>query len=168
MDTQVVSGLGIASVAKMDTQEALLGAIVGVDRFSGKSTIQTWLLGILKNKIFDHLRSIYSRAESSTDYLDDIFDESGKWKVPPSAWKSDPTMHMQEADFREILKMCLDDLPEHQRTLVVMRAFNDASTNELCNLLSISATNLGVLLHRSRHRLRKCLEDHWFMPENTS
>jgi DNA-directed RNA polymerase specialized sigma24 family protein len=33
---------------------------------------------------------------------------------------------------------------------------------EVCEVLEIASTNLCVLLHRARLRLRQCLEHHWF------
>ena len=35
-------------------QETLLAGIQAIDRFSGQSTVRTWLVGILKHKIIDH------------------------------------------------------------------------------------------------------------------
>ncbi|MBC8523529.1 sigma-70 family RNA polymerase sigma factor [PVC group bacterium] len=160
--------IGNKTVAEDLVQEALLGAIKNVDKFSSSATVRTWLLSILKNKIVDYIRSKYTKTASTNECLDEMFDSEGSWKIPPTAWKTDPTMHLHEEEFKKVLQACLDDLPENQRTLVMLHAFRDASTKELCNLLGITATNVGVVLHRSRHRLRKCLEDHWFMPENTS
>ena len=37
-----------------------------------------------------------------------------------------------------------------------------ADTGEICKILSVAETNLRVILHRARMRLRRCLETHWF------
>src|SRR5689334_8654049 len=37
-------------------QETLIAAIQGAARFSGGSSVRTWLVGILKHKIIDHFR----------------------------------------------------------------------------------------------------------------
>mgnify|MGYP000715180077 CR=1 FL=1 len=37
-------------------QETLLAALEGLERFSGRSSLRTWLTGILKHKVIDHLR----------------------------------------------------------------------------------------------------------------
>jgi RNA polymerase sigma-70 factor (ECF subfamily) len=39
-----------------------------------------------------------------------------------------------------------------------MREINGLDTDELTRVLSVSVTNLGVMLHRARNRLRECLE----------
>jgi RNA polymerase sigma-70 factor (ECF subfamily) len=39
-----------------------------------------------------------------------------------------------------------------------LREVDDAPSEEICNALEVSATNLGVLMFRARNRLRECLE----------
>src|SRR5205814_1444603 len=46
-----------ASVAEDLVQDTFLAAFKARDRFSAKSSERTWLVGILRHKIYDHLRS---------------------------------------------------------------------------------------------------------------
>src|SRR6516164_10428229 len=39
-------------------QETFLAALKARDRFSGRSSDRTWLVGILRHKIYDHLRKV--------------------------------------------------------------------------------------------------------------
>jgi RNA polymerase sigma-70 factor (ECF subfamily) len=43
-----------------------------------------------------------------------------------------------------------------------MREWLELSSDEICNELGLTTTNLHVQLHRARMRLRECLELHWF------
>ena len=45
-------------VAEDLVQETFLAAIRARDRFSGRSSDRTWLVGILRHKIYDHLRRV--------------------------------------------------------------------------------------------------------------
>src|SRR5215468_1457294 len=45
-----------AGVAEDLVQETFLAALKGRDRFAGQSSERTWLVGILRHKIYDHLR----------------------------------------------------------------------------------------------------------------
>ena len=56
----------------------------------------------------------------------------------------------------------LQQLPAAQGRIFLMREWLELPTDEICNRLSISATNAGVLLHRARLRLRECLNLNWF------
>ncbi len=49
-------------------------------------------------------------------------------------------------------------VPLQQRMAFVLREVEDLSTVEICKILDVTRTNLGVLLYRARNRLRECLE----------
>ena len=40
----------------------------------------------------------------------------------------------------------------------ILREVEGFGTDEICNILEVTRTNLGVLLYRVRNRLRECLE----------
>jgi RNA polymerase sigma-70 factor (ECF subfamily) len=61
---------------------------------------------------------------------------------------------------RELLQqisLALDRLPPAQRAVVLLRDVEGIDTAAACNILGISETNLRVLLHRARTRLRSAL-----------
>ena len=45
-----------AGAAEDAVQDTLMAALEGWDRFSAQSSVKTWLTGILKHKIIDHIR----------------------------------------------------------------------------------------------------------------
>jgi RNA polymerase sigma-70 factor (ECF subfamily) len=45
----------------------------------------------------------------------------------------------------------------------MMREFIELDTSEICATVGVTVTNLNVMLHRARLRLRECLEDRWFL-----
>lgn len=44
----------------------------------------------------------------------------------------------------------------------MMREYVGLDAREVCSEVGITSTNLKVMLHRARLRLRECLEDRWF------
>src|SRR5262245_30467392 len=65
-------------------QETFLAALKARDRFSGRSSDRTWLVGILRHKIYDHLRKTCRERAVRVDLLpardtDDAWDESLLW-----------------------------------------------------------------------------------------
>ena len=56
---------------------------------------------------------------------------------------------------------CLEAVPDRQRMAFVLREIEGLSTQEICKILEVSTTNMGVMLFRARNRLRECLESKW-------
>ena len=44
----------------------------------------------------------------------------------------------------------------------MMREWLELESDEICKELAITPTNLWVMLHRARLRLRECLQAGWF------
>ena len=53
-------------------------------------------------------------------------------------------------------------LPERVATVFMMREMDEIESKEICATLSISDSNLWVMLHRARMALRECLAANWF------
>lgn len=148
-------------------QETFLSALAGRKNFAGRSSERTWLVGILKHKIVDILRKRSRERqvddiESLQNMGDEDFDETGRWRVKPASWTTDSSALYQQKEFWEILEACLSDLPERLASAFSLKELEEMETKELCKVLHISPTNLWVMLHRARHRLRGCLEANWF------
>ena len=155
-----------SEVAADLVQETLLSAWKGKDSFSGKSTVRTWLIGILKHKWIDHLRKEIRRREhveraggDPTAWCDA---NNGAWKKPPEQWHDDPSMLCQSEQCMQTLHQCTDKLSAKQKLVFNLRELQGLDPDEVCNACDISATNLHVLLHRARLNLRHCLDKNWF------
>ncbi len=147
-------------------QEALVAAIQSFERFQGKSSVKTWLVAILKRKIVDHYRRSSNRQatdniEAVANSVDDMFDDSGHWRVMPTKWTVNPGTAYQQREFMDVLYDCLANMPERLAQIFMLREFDELSTADLCEKLSITESNSWVMLYRSRMLLRGCLEVNW-------
>ena len=146
-------------------QETLLAALQARDRFSGDAAVRTWLFGILKHKIIDQFRRDAREvpldepeAVADPDAQDeDDFTEAGHWRNRPASW-GNPQQMLESRQFWQILQRCLDYLPERRARLFMLREVMENSTEEICQELGITPTNLWTMLHRTRLMLRQCLE----------
>ncbi len=147
-------------------QETLLAAWRGRDAFQGEASERTWLTGILKHKIIDHIRREIRARELDeglgSDPTSAFFDASGHWAEHPAPWRDDPARLCEDAHFRDALARCLDGLPEKQALAFRLRELGGEDTQAICKALDVTPTNFHVLMHRARLALRKCLEIHWF------
>ena len=146
--------------------ETVLVALEKPQSFAGRSQLKTWLVGVLKHKIIDHLRR-HSREvtlltdEDQEDLDGTLFAADGHWCSAPQAW-GDPQASLGQRQFIEVLDACIELLPVAQARVFMMREWLELDTGEICKELSITSTNLWVLLHRARLRLRECLDTRWF------
>ena len=79
----------------------------------------------------------------------------------PQDWGS-PEAAFGQQQFLQVLEACVERLPPAQGRVFMLREWLGLETDEICKELQITATNLWVLLHRARLRLRECLQLHWF------
>ena len=157
-----------SDLAEDVVQDTLVAALQGADGFSGRSSLKTWLTGILKHKIVDAIRRKSREPlatpfdeESRLDDLDALFDQEGHWENPPADW-GDPESALSQQQFLDVLQRCLEQLPRNTALVFTMRELMELESEEICKELSITSTNLWVILYRARVALRHCLEQNWF------
>lgn len=149
--------------------ETLLAALSKPLTFGNRSQLKTWLVGILKHKVIDLIRSNAREvavpdhgADDEADELDKLaFKVDGHFASTPGDW-SDPHQALQQRQFFKVLEACVERLPPGLARLFLMREWLELSCEEVCKELSLTPTNLYVQLHRARLRLRECLSIHWF------
>lgn len=153
-------------------QETFLAALKGGRSFAGRSAEKSWLVGILKNKIFDHFRKAgretpFTDLEFYRDEESDRFVAEGLGKDGwihdrgPQEWP-DPGASLDRELFWKTYRDCADKLPKNVATVFHLREVDGIESAEICALLNISENNLWVMLHRARMALRRCLETNWF------
>ncbi|MFN3304524.1 MAG: sigma-70 family RNA polymerase sigma factor [Roseateles sp.] len=147
--------------------ETLLAALEKPQSFGGHSQLKTWLIGILKHKLVDQIRK-NSREVSTSAGSDDgedldelLFAADGHWREAQHDW-GNPEDALRQADFMRVLEACVEKLPGQQGRLFMMREWLELESDEICKELAITPTNLWVMLHRARLRLRDCLQAGWF------
>jgi RNA polymerase sigma-70 factor (ECF subfamily) len=147
-------------------QETLAAACAGVAAFGRRSSLRTWVTGILLHKVTDAFRS-HARQPvdlaAATGDLDEApdFADDGRWRAPVTEW-SDPETALDCRRFRETFEALLAKLPPRQARAYTMRELQGLEPAEVCAALQVSEANLHVLLHRARLALRAGLDRQWF------
>ncbi|PXW99273.1 RNA polymerase sigma-70 factor (ECF subfamily) [Sphaerotilus hippei] len=147
--------------------DTLLAALEKPHSYAGTSQLKTWLVGILKHKLIDQLRRHAREAtvlsqDDEADLDDLLFDQDGHWRTSPADW-GDPEHCLGQQQFLSVLDACIERLPATQGRVFMMREWLELDADEICKEMAISSTNLWVLLHRARLRLRECLQQRWFV-----
>jgi len=137
-------------------QATFMTLLETAQRFEGRSHIRTWVFGILYKKISEARRK--AGRDRDMDDIDEVFeqrfDSHGSWSRPPRPVEAEAFA----SEIRSGLVGCLDEVSTKQRMAFILRDVEDLKSEEVCNILDVTRTNLGVLLMRARNRLRECLE----------
>ncbi len=163
------------AVAEEIVQETWVAALKGLERFEARSSLKTWLFGILKNQARQRARSerrsvpFSALATGDDDAGAPSVDPErfqgadgcwpGHWAAPPRPWE-DPPRRLAALEARERIRAAISSLPPRQRMVVALRDVDGLEAEEVCGLLEISEANQRVLLHRGRAQIRNALEEH--------
>ena len=140
-----VAILGSEADAADATQEGMLRALRGLDRFRGESSFRTWLVSIVANEAKSSLRRSARRREAPL--VDDVPEvrETGAEGVALKA---------EAARVRALLAR----LPEKQRLAVQLRVDEGLSFREVGEVIGSTEGAARVNYHHGIRRLREWLE----------
>lgn len=145
--------------AEEAVQDALVDFLGALGRFEGRSSLKTYLFGVLFHKCSERRRK--ARREEAVEDVEAVVDARfgllGVWNCIPRG----PEQEAVDGELREWLARCAEGLSPDQRAAFTLKAVDGVPTGEACKILGVSATNLGVLLFRARNKLRECLEKRW-------
>ena len=154
------------ALAEDIVQETWLAVIRGLHAFEERSSLSTWIFGILVRRA----RTLAAREArrgapvSASRGGSGVEWEPGRgrvglWEDTPAPWAlEDPAAIYQSAEALEVVNAALVGLPDAQRQVVVLRDVEGMSAATVCNILDLSETNQRVLLHRGRARIRRALD----------
>lgn len=161
------------AVAEDLLQETLLAAMGGYQNHEARSSERTWLVGIMRHKIFDYFRRLARTSEfqmpvdQNTDDLN-WFEQTGAWRghwredQAPVNWSLDAVTLLDSKEFWETIERCLAHLSPQMATAFTLREIEGLDSAEICDILGVTPNNLWVLLHRGRAKLRSLLEAECF------
>lgn len=143
-------------------QETFIIMIKKIKTFSGRSSVYTWLYRIAYNVALGKLRA-KKRVDISISPHDPEFETLKGEQV--YHWPDHLEQKINDEAFRNCLDKAMDSLPEHYRTVFVLRDLENLSTREAAEILEITEANVKVRLMRARLLLRdqlahelKCVE----------
>lgn len=153
-------------------QETWLTCLRTLDRFEGRSSLKTWIFGILLNVARSRRRkesrilpftSLFRRdlSDSRGATVDPHrFGNDGMWSAPPDSWSNVPETRLLDRETIDHVRAAIEVLPAKQREVVILRDVAGLDADEVCALLSISPANQRVRLHRGRASVRRMLEEY--------
>ena len=164
-----------AGSAEEIVQKAWLAILESLSRFEGRSSLRTWLYGVVTNVARAHLRALWREVPISALVRDEMTETentpsvpadrfqsgdsrwAGHWLAFPSAFPQ-PDAILERAELRAALETAIATLAPIQQQILVLCDVEGLTGEEACNILGVSGTNQRVLLHRARAKVRAVLE----------
>jgi RNA polymerase sigma-70 factor (ECF subfamily) len=160
-------------VAEEVVQDTWMAVIEGLGRFEGRSSLRTWIFGIMIHKAKDRgvrekRHTTFSSFESVDDDNDEAVDPSrfhqsgewaGHWAFPPQPWDDQtPEKLLASQQAVNAMNRAIEALPQTLKDVLILRDVEGVDAKEVCEILKITETNLYVRLHRARERVRQAVE----------
>lgn len=127
------------------TQETYIKVWRGLGSFRGDAMFTTWLYRVAANAAISKQRSRKRKRTHETGG-----DEALLQLTAPGSTETEAAARM---DVR-LLEQCIAKLPEHYRSVVILRDVYGLSLDEIGKELKISETAAKVRLHRARKKLK--------------
>lgn len=129
-----------------------------LERFEGRSHIRTFLFGIFYHKVSEYRRQNlkYESYDPIDEVLESRFADDGHWNQAVR----DPATYLENEQMMKIVEGCMEKLPDVQKAVLTMKLIEEFSTEEICEVLKLSASNFRQLLFRGRSRVKECVESH--------
>lgn len=123
-------------------QDAYMRAFERIHQFDGTSALSTWLYQVAVNEALQFLRKRKQRGEGL--------------RRNEASFKAE--LHREDLDVRLDIRDAVSELPEVERTLIVLRYFEGLGYAEMAQVLGKSPGTIASGLNRARESLRKILK----------
>ncbi|UCE19424.1 MAG: RNA polymerase sigma factor [Gemmatimonadota bacterium] len=146
--------MGTHEDAEDISQEAFIKVYQSIGSFRGEAQFSTWLYRIVVNLCISEKRK---KSSKEMEYYGDTIPEAAH-----HAQDIDPSEHpekaLQSQKIQEHIREALDKLPSQQKTVFVLRFYQDLSLKEIGRIMKLSEGTVKSHLFRTLRKLREYLK----------
>jgi len=126
-------------------QDTMLDVMRAASRFSGKSSVKTWLFAIARNKLVDALRK-----RGKLSFVEEVPDTEDDMPNPEAAAIA--------ADDRDRLRGCIGKLSETHRIAIRLAFLEDLTYTEIAEIEEVPVGTIKTRIFHAKQALMRCLE----------
>jgi RNA polymerase sigma-70 factor (ECF subfamily) len=136
-------------------QETFVRAYTRADTFKQGGKVSTWMYRICMNLAYDHLRARRYRAMASLDVpMSDSGDsQAATWSATLASRIPDASMEVEEKDTEDCVRALIDELPERERTVVLLRQYHGMTFKDIASVLGLTSRTVQNCLRRAKSKL---------------
>ena len=127
-------------------QQAYVDAYEHLGDFAGRARFSTWLTRIAVHEALARRRRQQPETISEGEAMEDL----------PGPERN-PEQRTQDGETQRLLVAAIDELPEHFRTVFVLRAVQGLSVEETAEALALEEATVKTRLHRARALLQRAI-----------
>jgi len=150
--------MGNEQIASEVTQDVFIALFRSLKNFRGDAKLSTWIYRVVINHCKN--RRLYRRRRKMDRHepLEGERDSDGDGpKRQLEGHEPSPEAALHQTDAERLIRSALEQLPEEQRAIVVMRDIEDLSYEEIGEILDLPRGTVKSRLHRARAQLAKIL-----------
>lgn len=137
-------GLGVPRPALDDAaQDVFLVVHRRLDEFAGRSSIRTWLFGIVRRVAFNQRRGASRKRTQAQDLA-----------VEPTSLPISPLEQAQNVEAAAFVQQFVEHLPKGQREVFILVMLEEMTIPEVAEALEIRLNTAYTWLRRARARFR--------------
>jgi RNA polymerase sigma-70 factor (ECF subfamily) len=153
--------IGDANEAEDLAQRVFVQVYRSAKRYKPTAKFTTWLFTITRNTILNEHRRRSRHPAESLDAMQDPGDADTAGWQPADTSVRDPAQEAVERELQEKIKEAVQELPETQRTAVILCRYQGLSYEEIAEVLGCSVSATKSLLHRARLTLKDKLRGYY-------
>ncbi len=144
------------------SQEVFIKMFRSLKNFRRDAKMSSWLYQITVNASIDSLRKKSSKPKRSIDEFEQISIQ--EQLLGGTVQSLDPQRSAESSQIQNHISKALQKISPKERTVFVMRHYNDLKLNEIAEILNVTIGTVKSLLFRAIKKLRKELSSYMGNP----
>ncbi|GAA4451233.1 RNA polymerase sigma factor [Nibrella saemangeumensis] len=139
-------------------QEVFIEVYQTIDRFREESRLSTWIYRITTSKALEHHRR--RKAKKRFAFITSLFGSENEVLHEPADFHH-PGVALENKEQMKLLFGAIAALPESQKVAFTLHYLNQASYQEVAEIMQNTVSAVESLLHRAKQNLRKQLNTYY-------